>query len=51
MANRFLTESAVAERDRLYRLSMITGSNALRDTLLAEHPRIVQLLTEKQKGK
>lgn len=51
MANRLPTEGAVAERDRLYRLSMIAGSNALRDTLLAEHPSIVKALTQKQKGK
>jgi len=51
MANRFLTEGALAERDRLYRLSMIAGSNVLRDTIAAEHPRIVRILLEKQKGK
>lgn len=51
MAHRELTEVYIAERDRLYRLSMIAGSNVLRDTIMAEHPQIVQTLLEKQKGK
>ncbi len=51
MANRFLSESAIIERERLFRLSMIAGSNMLRDTIAEEHPRIVRILLEKQKGK
>lgn len=51
MANRFLSESAIIERERLFRLSMIAGSNMLRDTIAEEHPRIMRILLEKQKRK
>ena len=51
MAYREASEAGIAERERLYRLSMLLGSALLRDTIIAEHPRIVQTLLEKQKGK
>lgn len=51
MASREASESSMAERDRLYRLSMLMGSALLRDIIAAEHPRIMQTLLKKQKGK
>lgn len=39
------------EGERLHRLSMITGSNALREAIKREHPHIVARLQTKLKGK
>lgn len=38
------------EGERLHRLSMVTGSNALRETIKREHPQIFAKLTKGMKA-
>ena len=38
------------EGERLHRLSMITGSNALREAIKRDHPRIFAMLTKGTKA-
>lgn len=51
MAYLFMSDAGIVERERFHRLAMMMSSALLRDTIMAEHPRIVWTLLKKQKGK